>query len=251
LARKIRVLVTRPAGQADPLCKLLEAAGASVERLPAIEILEPDDTDRLDALVERLDKFQLAIFVSANAVHHGLPVILTRRAWPTGLAIATVGPTSGQAVAQYGLTLTYVPVHEYSSEGLLALEALQDMRGRRVIIFRGNGGRSKLYDTLTARGASVEYAEVYRRRCPETDPQAMLDLLQPGRLDVITVASNETLENLVTMAGPAGLPLLLEKRLIVPGQRQVAFARELGFRQAPIVAENAGDEAFVAALERM
>jgi len=79
----------------------------------------------------------------------------------------------------------------------------------------------------------------------------MLDLLQPGRLDVITVASNETLENLVTMAGPAARHLLLEKRLIVPGQRQVACARELGFIHTPIVAGNAGDDTFVAALDKL
>jgi uroporphyrinogen-III synthase len=245
------VLVTRPAGQAERLCELLVAAGAEVERLPAIEILDPEDPDRLNALVDRLDEFQLAIFVSANAVHHGLPLILARRAWPPDLKIAAVGPTSGKAVAQYGLAIAHVPEHEFSSEGLLALAALQDMQGAHVIIFRGNGGRSRLYDTLTTRGARVEYAEVYRRRCPAADPQAMLELLQPGRLDVITIASNETLENLVAMAGPAGRSLLLEKRLIVPGQRQIARARELGFRQAPIVAGNASDEAFVAALEKL
>ena len=146
---------------------------------------------------------------------------------------------------------SYVPEHEFSSEGLLALEALQDMRDKRVIIFRGNGGRSKLYDTLTARGAGVEYAKVYRRRCPNADQPAMLDLLQPGRLDVITAASNETLENLFAMAGPAGQHLLCEKLLIVPGQRQVTRARELGFKQTPVVAENASDEAIVAALEKL
>jgi uroporphyrinogen-III synthase len=245
------VLVTRPAGQADRLCELLESAGATVERLPAIEILDPADHDRLKALVERLDDFQLAVFVSANAVHHGLPLILGQRSWPPELKIAAVGPTSGKAVAHYGVMLSHVPEHEFSSEGLLALEALQDMQGERVVIFRGNGGRSKLCEVLTARGAKVEYAEVYRRRCPEVDPQTMLALLQPGRLDAITAASNETLENLVTMAGPDGLPLLQEERLIVPGQRQVVRARELGFRRPPLVAGNAGDEAFVRALEKL
>ena len=247
----MRVLVTRPAGQADRLCELIEANGWDVERLPAIEITEPQDTAALEAMVSRLDEFDLAVFVSANAVHKGLDYFLSKRDWPANLEIAAVGPTSGAAVEQHGLSVSHVPVHEFSSEGLLALDALQAMADRKVVIFRGNGGRSKLYDALTARGAQVEYAEVYSRRCPAVDPESVKGLLSPGHIDVITAASNETLENLFTMVGEEGRRRLKEKLLVVPGQRQVACAERLGFRKTPVVADNASDEAIVAALKSL
>jgi len=120
-----------------------------------------------------------------------------------------------------------------------------------VIIFRGNGGRSKLCDEMTARGAEVEYAEVYRRNCPAVDPETLLHYWQPGSLDVITAASNETLENLFEMAGPEGQPMLREQQLVVPGPRQVACAKKLGFKKIPVVAENASDEAMVAVLGKI
>ncbi len=247
----LRVLVTRPAGQADGLCNMIAERGGVALRLPAIEIEVIKDNPELVKRINRLEDFDLAVFVSANAVHRGFEFILAQRDWPSQVKIAAVGPTSTEAVTEYGQQVDYVPVHEYSSEGLLALPELQELSGQRVIIFRGNGGRSKLYDELSARGAAVEYAEVYQRNCPTVDPAALLPYWQPGALDVITVASNETLENLFKMAGPQGQPLLRELQLVVPGQRQVTCARKLGFSQAPVVAANAGDEAIVVALKKI
>ena len=246
-----RVLVTRPVGQAERLCSLIEAAGGEAVRLPALEIHPLEDTSQLESLGAALENFQLAVFVSVNAVQMGLPFILDRRPWPAGVKLAAVGPTSTRAIEHYGLSVDYVPEHEFSSEGLLAIDALQDMHGKRVVIFRGKGGRSKLYDSLTARGAEVEYAEVYQRTCPVVDYQTMLELLQQENLDVITVSSNESLQNLFHMAGPRGQPLLREKLLLVPGQRQLVLAEQLGFTKTPIVADNASDEAFMEALKKV
>ena len=246
-----RILVTRPAGQADRLCSMIEATGGKAVRLPALEIRELDDFSQLESLVAKLDTFQLAVFVSVNAVQMGMPFILDRRQWPAGVKLAAVGPTSTRAIEHYGLSVDHVPEHEFSSEGLLAIDALQDMQGKRVVIFRGNGGRSKLYDSLTARGAEVVYAEAYQRTCPVIDFQTILDVLQQENLDVIIVASNETLQNLCHMAGPKGQPILREKLLVVPGQRQLVLAKQLGFTRIPVVAGNASDEAFVEALKKL
>jgi uroporphyrinogen-III synthase len=248
-SRRLRVLVTRPAGQAAGLCRLAEAAGYEAVQLAAIEIREPVDLEALQALAGKLHTYDLAVFISVNAVTHGLDYLLTRRDWPTHVKIATVGASSAAALREYGLAPDLVPVHRFNSEALLALDELQDMHGKRVVILRGNGGREHLHDILRARGAAVEYVEVYRRACPEIDPQLMRALLQPGALDVVTVTSNETLQNLFTMAGEAGQPLLRALPLVVASERQAVLAQELGFEHAAMVAENAGDAALVEALK--
>ena len=122
------------------------------------------------------------------------------------------------------------------------------MRGRRVVIFRGNGGRDVLRDVLIQRGAEVDYVEVYRRACPVIDTTTSAHYWQPGAVDLITITSNESLQNLHAMAGPQGWPLLRELRLVVISERQVALARELGFKHRPLVAANASDEAVLAVL---
>ena len=146
MSEPLRVLVTRPAGQAQGLCEGIEAAGAVAIHIPAIEILSSDNTAPLAAVCDVLEQFDLAVFISVNAVQHGLDFILGRREWPAGTQIAAVGPTSSAAIEQRGLQVDLVPGHEYSSEGLLALDILQSVRGWRVVIFRGNGGRNTLRD---------------------------------------------------------------------------------------------------------
>ena len=249
-SKRLRVLVTRPAGQADRLCRLLQEAGYAAVQLPTLEIRESDAIESMQALVESLQNYDLAVFISVNAVNHGLEYVLARRDWPQQVKIATVGASSAAALREHGLAPDLVPAHQYNSEALLALDELQDMHGKRVVIMRGNGGREHLRDTLRARGAEVDYVEVYRRVCPETDSQLMRSLLQPGALDVITVTSNETLQNLFTIAGVSGQPQLRTLPLVVASERQAQLAQELGFEHAAVVAENAGDAALVEAMKR-
>lgn len=249
-ASRPRILVTRPVQQAERLCRLIEARGGEAVRLPAIEIRAPADCRPLAGLVAQLERYDLACFISVNAVNRALEYILARRSWPSHTRIAAVGARSADAVARHGLAVDLVPAHRFNSEALLALQELQDMTGKRVVIFRGNGGRELLHDTLVSRGAAVDYVEVYRRVCPEVVPATMLQLLQPGVLDCITITSNESLQNLYTMAGKAGRPLLLGIPLVVAGERQARLAEQLGFTQPPLIAENASDAALVAALEK-
>jgi len=248
--RGLRVLVIRPVDQAEPLCQLIIGAGGEALRLPTLAIREPgpEQATRRDAVIDTLDDYDLAVFISVNAVTRGMERIRARRAWPERVKIATVGASSARALERYGHSVDLVPAHEFNSEALLALEALQDMRGRRVVIFRGNGGRDVLRDTLTARGAAVEYVEVYQRVCPDIDPESILHLWQPGGVDIVTVTSNESLQNLHEMAGPRGQPLLHELPLVVVSRRQSALAAALGFSNKPLVAANAGDEAIMTVL---
>ena len=246
----LRVLVTRPAGQAQGLCTLIEASGGKAVQLPAIEIVPPGDTTPLANTVDSLDQFDLAVFISINAVNYGLDFILQQRAWPEGILIAAVGPTSNVAVEQHGLQVDLVPEHEFSSEGLLALDALQNMRGKRVVIFRGNGGRKTLCDTLMARGADVEYVEVYQRVCPRESDE-LLQLLKQNELDVITATSNETLQNLFDMAGPVGQPLLVRIPLVLASNRQAELAARLGFMQGAVIAGHASDEVMAEGIKQL
>lgn len=245
----MRVLVTRPAEQSQRLCGLLAAAGHECIRLPTIEILPTADPDRLQSAIDRLGDYDLAVFISVNAVKTGLAAILARRSWPAQTRIATVGARSAEALTGYGLRVDLVPEHRYNSESLLALPELQDMDGQQVVIFRGNGGRELLRDTLLARGARVEYVEVYRRACPRADAAQLQPLWQPGYLDYISITSNEALQNLLLMAGEAARSRLLQIPLLVIGERQAALALKLGFVHPPRLAAQASDEAIMAALD--
>ena len=171
----LRVLVTRPAGQADRLYQQIAAAGGKPVRLPAIEIRDTPDTQRVQQTLAQLERYDLAVFISVNAVEKTMEYCRFLSQWPATVKIATVGASSAGALESYGLQVDLVPEHHFNSEALLALPELQDMTGRRVVIFRGNGGRDTLRDTLLERGAGVDYVEVYCRACPDVDPDSLGD----------------------------------------------------------------------------
>ena len=102
-----------------------------------------------------------------------------------------------------------------------------------------------LGDTLVSRGARVTYAETYRRESNDSLPGLSTDQLQS--LDVLTVTSNEGLQNLYDLTQHRGL--LLDIPLLVPGKRSLELARNLGFSHI-IVADNATDDACIRALEQ-
>lgn len=241
-----RVVVTRPAGQAAHLAALIRAAGGEPVLFPVLEILDTQDLKPLAALVDRLDAFDLAIFVSANAVDKALALVRTRRTWPDRLRVASVGGGSARALERQGLGPVIAPLDHFDSEALLELPELTAVTGKRVVIFRGDSGREHLGDTLTARGAIVDYAECYRRGRPQTDPAPLLALWQRRQLDAFTVTSSEGLANLYTMLGEAGRQCLMQTPLFAPHQRIAAAARALGVEVVTLTAQ--GDEGLAAGL---
>jgi uroporphyrinogen-III synthase len=241
-----RVVVTRPAGQAAHLSELIRAAGGDPLLFPVLEILDAADLRPLTALIERLDAFDLAIFVSANAVNKALALVRARRDWPAGLRVATVGGGSERELRRHGFAAVIAPAERFDSEGLLDLPEMKRVNGKRVVIFRGEGGRELLGEALAARGAAVEYAACYRRCRPNADPTALLALCARGKIDAFTVTSSEGLSNLHHMLGEAGLQCLKKTPLFAPHERIAAAARASGVQN--VVLTGPGDEGLIAGM---
>jgi uroporphyrinogen-III synthase len=243
----LRVLVTRPRDQAGHIAQLIERAGGVAIRFPVIEIVAPADPVPLHRLVDRLDEFDLAIFVSTNAVEYGLAAVQTRRAgWPARLPMAAVGEATAQALRERDFTNVLAPAGRFNTEALLELPALHAVAGRRIAIFRGQGGRERLAEELRARGARVEYAECYRRELPSADPGLLQQLFRRGEIDIVILTSVETAQNLRLLLGDAA-PLLSRLPAVVMSERIAQVCREAGLQ--PIVAREASDDAVVDALQ--
>lgn len=185
------ILVTRPREQAAGLSRLIEQAGGRALVFPAIEI---EDLPPPPAL-QRLQEFQLAVFVSPTAV---AKVFSHLGSWPGGVRAATVGPGTRRELERHGVRQVISPQAGADSEALLEHSAFQDVKAKRVVIFRGDHGRALLGDTLRSRGAVVEYAPCYRRRRPK-------GFDDPGIFDAVTVSSAEGLANLFELLDPAKL----------------------------------------------
>jgi uroporphyrinogen-III synthase len=238
------VVVTRPAHQAQALARLVEGAGGNPILFPAIEIRDLEDLAPFTRVVDRLDEFDLAVFISPNAIERALKLIRARRTLPPGLKIAAIGGGSVRTLERHGISGVIAPQGRYDSEALL--ERGEIAGARRVVIFRGEGGREHLGEALTARGAAVEYAECYSRAKPVLDAAPLLRTWAQGGVHAVTATSSEGLRNFADMIGPGGRESLERTPVFVPHPRIADAARGLGIRTA--IVTGPGDEGLLTGL---
>lgn len=255
------VVITRPRQQAGALADAVAALGRTPVVLPLLEIapLEDGQALALRAALAGLARYALVAFVSPNAIDAALPHI---PAWPAQVTIAVVGDASRAALARHGVTPETARIvspldpsrsdSEHLIEALDAAFGLDSLRGRRVLVVRGDGGRELLPDAMRAAGAEVDTAAAYRRRVPDLTPEfaAQLAALLARPNDWI-ITSSEALRGLVGLAGQlhpaASVADLQRQRLIVPHPRIAETARTLGF--AEVCLTGSGDERLLAALQ--
>jgi uroporphyrinogen-III synthase len=242
------IVVTRPQAQAAPLAEAIVAAGGQPLIFPLLEISPAGDPQALAEAVARLADYALAVFISPNAVDHALPAILAHGAWPETLTPAAVGPGTVKALAAHGINGCIAPTGRFDSEALLELPelAVERVCGKRVAIFRGDGGRELLADTLRQRGAAVDCITCYRRSGPSAGLAPLLSAWRAGQLDALTVSSSEGLRYLVDLLDGEGRAFLQETPLFVPHARIAENARALGLSK--ILLTEAADAGIIAGL---
>ncbi len=222
---------------------MIRSSGGEAVLFPAIEIVDPSDLTSLNKQIDLLHTFDLAIFISPAAVKRGVKQVRTRREWPARLPLAAVGPGSARALEVCGFQNIVAPAGQSDSEALLALPELNQVSGKRMVIFRGEGGREMLAETLRQRGAEVAYAECYRRAKPQASLAPILDAHQQTPLSAITITSTEALDNLFDMAGEANQPMLARIPFFVPHPRIAESARQRGIQT--IITTAGGDAGLV------
>lgn len=243
----LRVLVTRPHQQADALCGLITRTGGCAIRFPVLDIAPIDDPAKATERLHNQAAYHWIIFVSANAVKYAQYAFNGRMCLAEHIRAAAIGKATARALTEAGVPGVLTAAAPYNSEALLALPEMHTVHGQRCLIVRGRGGRSLLADTLRARGAEVEYAEVYRRVRPRSDAASLLNSWRQGGIDMATVCSGEALDNLVAMVGESGRDLLKSTPLIVVSRRIRKQALDMGFRHV-MQAERAGDTAMLEAI---
>jgi len=238
----IGVIVTRPLRPAAVLATRIAALGGRPLIWPAIVIVPPADGHQLADVHARLDEYDIAIFVSASAVEYAGR---TKHPWPAHLRVYAPGQGTAEALAQAGIADAQMPQTSWDSEGLLELAELADVRGKRVVIFRGEGGREFLGNALRARGAVVDHVPCYRRVAPQSGADGLVEAMREGRAHALTLTSAEGLVNLMNAVGLEGRAYLTAIPAFSVHPRIAERAREYGL---PAVETAGGDVGLLAGL---
>jgi uroporphyrinogen-III synthase len=227
-----RILVTRPAAQAATLAQMIEARGGEAICFPLLEIAPAEDAQALQEAIAQLDAYAIAIFISPNAVMFSALPVLSRRSWPATLQAVAIGPGTASQLAACGISGVIVPAGRFDSEALLEMPQFRvaAVRGKKILILRGNGGREELAATLRERGAQVDAVACYRR-LPPADASAIVALLRNKGLDALTVSSSEGLRNLFSLLDSESLGRLRRTPVFVAHPRVAEVAVGLGLQE--------------------
>jgi uroporphyrinogen III methyltransferase/synthase len=187
-------LVTRSAGQSSQFTAQLEAQGARVIELPALEIQPPGSWQALDRAIATLGEFDWLILTSANAVTFFLERLQTLgydlRAL-AGLKLAVVGKKTAAVLQQRGLKPEFIPP-DYIADALVD-HWPAPVAGLKILFPRvESGGRDVLVKTLTARGAAITEVAAYESGCPAAMAPAAQAAIAAGQVDGVTFASSKT-----------------------------------------------------------
>jgi uroporphyrinogen-III synthase len=249
------VIITRPLAQAAGLARRVNAAGREAVIFPLLDIAPLQDQSALHAALATLEQYALVAFVSPNAIAAAFAV---RPDWPLNVPLAVMGEGSRAALAALGVTdanariIRPGDVRRTDSQTLLAELDLAALKGRQVLILRGESGRELLAEGLRAAGVQVTQVAAYRRSAPVFDAAcaAQLQALLATDNDWL-ITSSEALLYLLHMveqlAGEKGLLQMRQQNIIVPHIRIAETAKKLGFHDLTLT--GSGDEQLLAALQ--
>lgn len=235
----LNIVITRPREQALELTQRIQQQGGNALLFPLLDITAAHDQVALHAFAHQVTTYDLLIFISPNAVKYGMAAL---GQLSPSIKVASVGQSSAQALRDAGVTHVIAPTERFDSESLLALPELTQVTGQRIAILRGDGGRELLGDSLTARGAQVEYVTCYQRSKSQLDIAA----LQAAQPDALSVTSSEALTHLWQMLDNNDKARLSTLPLFVPHPRIAALAHTQGWQK--IFTTASGDDGLLAAL---
>jgi uroporphyrinogen-III synthase len=257
------IVITRPSGQARQLSEALQASllksGITKENspkiisLPLLTIVPKSGGGLAHQISEILQSADLAIFVSPNAIE--CTMRLLEKSWQDLsnhlIPIGVMGGSSMAALKNHGIGIESSPTKvilpqdntQWDSEGLWAeLQKLNwDWSTKKVIIFKGEGGRDWLADTLKNAGAQIEAISVYARVSIDLDSPAWQDIHEMDFAQSLWLLSSS---EAVRYLARAKLPLDLATA-ICPHHNIADAAEHVGFGEVFIC--EPGDDALIAA----
>jgi uroporphyrinogen-III synthase len=244
----LRVLITRPAHQAQDLAVQTQSSGGIAFHFPTLEIIGTKNIKKVISTIKNLNLYDFVIFISPNSVfniaesiHHIWSL------WPSDTNIVATGLGTALALKQHNLPCDNYPEKDFNGRGLLKLVALQDIKQKKILIIKGEGGQPYLAKGLKDRGAQIDNLNVYKRQLPKIDKTT--NIPNQETIDVIICTSHSGLKNLVGLLYPYWQDTLFQKQLLVISPRLADSAKKLGFVKPPLISDNATNAAILQQLD--
>lgn len=225
-----RLLITRFEPYGRELVEHLNTIGCFAIAQPLLTVTALYDETMRDSFLS--GHYDLIIAVSGNAIQYAQQQI--NACWPDAIYLAVGKSTQKQLIAASGQPV-FCPNSRFDSEGLLALEQLQSVQSKRILILRGEGGRDLLESILTERGAKVDYFQTYKRIKIDLNGHELVKNWQQALINGVIISSAEILNQLFALVPNKDTSWLSKLIFYVPSQRVAEQASLLGAKHVVLL----------------
>ncbi len=194
-----RVLVTRPAHQAEQFANALYARGVEPILASTIAIVPPDDIHAAHREIDRLAEYAWLVFTSQNGVDAFFDRLNSLDADARYIGktrVAAIGEKTAERLRENGVRADIIPAAYISEEVARTLiEATND--GDRILIYRAQEARDVLPEMLEDAGRVPTVVATYKTVF-DADPQFAEKV---ARADILTFTSASTVRGFVELLG--------------------------------------------------
>ncbi len=228
----LRVLNTRPQEQGRILSEQIHQAGGLSIALPTLEIKE-NNSEWLELLPD-LKEVSSALFISANAVHYCFKLLQEHHiSWPKHIHVIAIGQNTANTLKHYRIKVDDLPLVP-NSEHVLTLPSLQQIKQKIILLFKGEGGRTLIEESLITKQAKLIILAVYQRILPAINYQFTNSLWRDDAVDIILLTSEQSIHNLFKLFSQDAHHWLQNKPCLVISERLAKTASILGIKKIKI-----------------
>ena len=182
-------------------------------------------------------KADAVVFLSQHAVESLAPH------WPKNLLakVLAIGPATQQKLQEHSIVST-IPTEDFSSECLLALPELQNVRHKNIVVCCGKNPKERLFKTLKLRSANIQSIYCYQRDNALKNTTQILNTLKDAEPNWLICTSLDALSYLINFAQQYQ-PRVLGYKLLTGSNTLSQQAKELGWQGGVFTAKNPTNKA--------
>ncbi len=238
-----RIIVTRTEEQSASFVSQMTMLGATVLVVPMIRIepavLSAGEMSMLDSFHD----YDFIVFTSVNAATNFFPLLKPDPARHRRPAIIAIGSKTMAAIQEFGFTPYFVP-EKFNARELMKSMGSIDLKGKRVLIPKGNLSGSEIAEFVRTRGGLPDEAVVYRTVPNENIDERLKDEISSGHFDTAVFFSPSQVKNFLNIFGTS---VLKGKHVAAIGPTTKKSAEQYGL-VVDIMPENSTTEELIASL---
>jgi len=242
-----KILFTRSKGQNKSLVRVAKQLGFESVEIPLLEMSKISKASVIQLIKEDIGSFDMFIFISPHAVHSGIHILLeNEERMKEDAQFVAVGKTTAAELHQYVPSVLF-PEEGVGGEALMQTQEMRDIKGKRILIVRGQDGKPWLGKKIIKRGGNVDYFDCYKRNMPRFLSTSLKQNFSEKMFDICFLHSAHAAINLFEASADMCQEILTKKAVV--GSRDIErLLLELGWKGEISVAETPINEDMLTAL---